>query len=94
MSIRAPLTRRHVTFRGKVQGVGFRWFVKESAEALGLVGWVRNLADGSVESEVQGPEGAVDRFLENVRTGNPYARVDDMTAEPVPAADDKTFKII
>ncbi len=94
MSIRHPLTRLHATFRGKVQGVGFRWFVKESAEAMSLVGWVRNLTDGSVEAEVQGPDGAVDGFLKSVRTGNPYARVDEIVTKPVAPKDETDFRII
>ncbi len=88
------MTRLHVTFRGRVQGVGFRWFVKESAEDLGLMGWVRNLEDGSVEAEVQGPEGGVKQFLESVRTGHPYARVDEIASEPTAVKDEKTFKIV
>ncbi|MDD5303207.1 MAG: acylphosphatase, partial [Elusimicrobia bacterium] len=69
MSITSPLTRRHVTFRGRVQGVGFRWFAKETADSLGLAGWVKNRADGSVEAEAAGTKGALDEFERRLRTG-------------------------
>ena len=94
MSIRHPLTRLHVMFRGRVQGVGFRWFVKETADGHQLDGWVHNRPDGSVEAEVQGPEGAVENFLKAVRTGHPYARVDEIITKPVAVNDETAFKII
>jgi acylphosphatase len=87
------LTRRQVTFRGRVQGVGFRWFIKETAEALGMAGWVRNTNDGSVEAEVQGSHEAVDTFLIRSQTGNPYARIDEIVSLPVPVKNETTFRI-
>jgi len=45
---------------GRVQGVGFRWFVKAEAVPLGLNGWIRNRPDGAVEGEVEGREDAID----------------------------------
>lgn len=45
---------------GRVQGVGYRWFVKAEAVPLGLTGWIRNRADGAVEGEVEGREDAID----------------------------------
>ena len=88
------MTRLHLYFRGEVQGVGFRWFVKETADARQLSGWVKNRPDGSVESEVQGPEGAVEGFLKFVRTGNPSARVDEMLTKPVAVKNETSFNII
>jgi acylphosphatase len=52
--------------RGRVQGIGFRWFVREHAQRLGVAGWVRNLPDGSVELEVAGADAAI---LELMRYG-------------------------
>ena len=60
MSTNDPLTRRHLTVRGRVQGVGFRCFAQETAESLGLTGWVRNREDGAVEAEAQGTVEVID----------------------------------
>jgi acylphosphatase len=49
----------HVVVRGRVQGVGFRWFVREAARAAGLSGWVKNSSDGSVEVVASGDEASV-----------------------------------
>ncbi|NQV07815.1 acylphosphatase [bacterium] len=54
---------RHSIVSGRVQGVGFRWFTRETALGLGCAGWVRNLPDGSVEVHCQGTPEAV-RALE------------------------------
>ena len=62
--------------RGRVQGVGFRAFVEETAFDLGLKGWVRNRRDGSVEAVAAGAPTAVDALIEAVRRGPRAARVD------------------
>jgi acylphosphatase len=55
--------------RGRVQGVGFRWFTQSAARALGLAGWVRNRRDGTVEVEVRGERAAVEALVERLRQG-------------------------
>lgn len=55
--------RKHIKFYGRVQGVGFRYSAYYNAQMLGLTGWVRNEWDGSVEMEIQGTEGQIQRFL-------------------------------
>lgn len=94
MSTNDPLTRRHVIVAGRVQGVGFRWFTREAADSLGVTGWVRNLADGTVEAEAEGTREALDAFERRLKTGNPHARVDKITTEPSAVKHDKTFRII
>lgn len=59
----------HISVDGHVQGVGFRYFVKEKADMLNLVGWVRNRYDGSVEIEAQGEEQDLQELLTTVQTG-------------------------
>ena len=71
------MTRR-LAITGRVQGVGYRdWLVRE-ARRLGLAGWVRNRADGSVEAVAAGAAEALDALAERARTGPPLARVDDV----------------
>ena len=61
--------------RGVVQGVGFRYSTRQAAQRLGVVGWARNAADGSVEVLAQGPPHAVDELIEFLAEGPRYARV-------------------
>lgn len=70
-----PAQRLHATVFGLVQGVGFRWFVRREAERLGLVGWVANRADGSVELVAEGESGALDRLVERLRDGPAQAEI-------------------
>ena len=88
------MTRRHITVRGRVQGVGFRWFALGEAESLGLTGWVSNRSDGSVEAEAQGTEAALDEFERRLRTGNPAARVDGIETQTREAKNETTFRIV
>jgi acylphosphatase len=65
----------HVLITGCVQGVGFRESMRLVAQALDVTGWVRNLADASVEAVVQGEETAVDRLVGWCHNGPPGANV-------------------
>jgi acylphosphatase len=69
-------TVRHVTIRGRVQGVGFRYWTRRTASARGLEGWVRNRRDGSVEAVFAGDEQAVAEMIKLCRRGPDAARVD------------------
>ncbi len=70
------LTARRYIVSGRVQGVGFRFFVVEAAEAEGVSGWVRNRPDGQVEVLAEGDREAVDRLEGRLRNGPPAARVE------------------
>lgn len=59
----------HLLIFGFVQGVGFRKFVEKEARKLGLVGWVRNLPEGTVEAEVAGPQEKVEQLIEECKKG-------------------------
>jgi len=67
---------RHVVFRGRVQGVGFRVFVEDVAVRRRIAGWVRNRRVGTVEAVLAGPAEAVDAVIEACRNGPRQARVD------------------
>ena len=74
------LVARRFVVSGRVQGVGFRWFVQELAAREGAAGWVQNRADGRVEALVQGDREAVERIERQIRRGPPAARVEDVQA--------------
>jgi len=82
---RDMLAARRFLVSGRVQGVGFRYFTHAAAVREGVTGWVRNLDDGRVEALVEGDPAAVDRVERAIRTGPPGARVDKVTAVPLPA---------
>lgn len=79
---------------GRVQGVGFRFFVREAASREGVGGWVRNLPDGCVEAFVEGEAEAVTRVERAIRQGPRGARVDAVSVEIEEASgQQKTFSI-
>jgi acylphosphatase len=77
----------HFLVTGRVQGVGFRAFVRYHAQRLGLAGWVRNSANGAVEVLVAGSLGALAELETQLRLGPPAARVDSVERRP-PSSDD------
>ena len=77
----------HLEVRGRVQGVGFRWFIVEKAEELDLAGWVRNRADGNVEIAAAGPREALMKLESAARSGPRGARVEEIR-ELAPLAPD------
>ncbi len=86
-------TRRYVV-RGRVQGVGFRFFVEREAHTLGVAGWVRNNPDGSVEVMAMGTEEQLSALRAKLQKGPRAARVDQVDeAEAKPVANLNTFRI-
>ena len=84
------MIRKHIIFYGRVQDVGFRYYSTYKAKRLGLVGWVKNLDDGSVEMEVQGREEEIDQlilFLDHHR----WIRIDAMDVTNITVANDFDF---
>jgi len=73
---RTTLQARRFVVRGRVQGVGFRWFVEREAHTLGIAGWVRNNHDGSVEILAQGTRDRLAGLHARLREGPRAARVD------------------
>ncbi len=68
----------YVRVKGRVQGVGFRYFTLAAANQYGVKGWVRNLSDGDVECEAQGPRLDLENFVEALRKGPSLSRVEDL----------------
>ena len=82
------IIRRSLCFYGWGQGVGLRWRAKNAADALGVTGWVRNNADGSVSMELQGTEAQIDGVILAVERGT-YVRIENMRTRTVPAAENE-----
>ena len=80
--------------RGRVQGVGFRWFVEREAHILGVAGWVRNNHDGSVEVLAQGTRDQLSGLRSRLREGPRAARVDEVAeSEARPKDGFNSFRI-
>ncbi len=85
---------RSFLVRGRVQGVGFRWFVEREAQILGIAGWVRNNADGSVEVLAMGSREQLLGLRSRLRAGPRAARVDEVEeTEAKPVAGLTSFRI-
>ena len=74
------IARRYI-ISGRVQGVGFRYFIQATAARENLHGWARNLPDGRVEAAAEGEADAMERFERALRHGPPGARVEDLDIE-------------
>ncbi len=86
-------TARHIIFKGRVQGVGFRFSVLNAASRYRLTGYVRNLPDGAVEMLAQGPANAIDDCIKNIQLSlGDYVR-ETKTEEVPPNPKYTDFKI-
>lgn len=78
------MIRRHISFRGRVQGVGFRYRACRAAAEFGCTGWVRNEYDGSVSMEIQGTEEQIEQVIQQIGQGR-YVRIDSVESRDIPA---------
>jgi acylphosphatase len=87
------ISRRYV-ITGRVQGVGFRYFVYEAAQQLGITGWVKNRFDGAVEIHAESPDSErLSTFLALINAGPPMSIVENVEARDVAGQDCARFRI-
>lgn len=84
--------RKHITFHGRVQGVGFRYTAKYLARSLGLSGWVKNEWDGTVTLEIQGREALIQKLLVGLNN-NQFISIEWMDTEEIPLKEEQSFKV-
>lgn len=88
------LIRKHITFRGSVQGVGFRYRARHAASLYSCTGWCRNEWDGSVTMEIQGEEENIDRVLLSVEAGR-YIWIENMDVKTIPVLEsERSFRTL
>ena len=85
---------RHYIVSGRVQGVGFRWFIQRQARTLGLGGWVRNRSDSTVELVAEGSSFDLERFESLLKTGPSGAYVREVLSESAVPGGLKGFDIV
>lgn len=86
------MVRYYIIVDGRVQGVGFRFFCTMNARTLDLTGWVRNMDNGMVEMEVQGEESSIEKFIRNIKKGNRFIRVDELSQKKIKLiTEERTF---
>ncbi len=71
---------KRILFSGKVQGVGFRFVLKEKAKLLGLKGWVKNLDDGKVETVLHGSEEMIEKIIQQMQESFSIAKIESFLA--------------
>jgi len=89
----AKHSARRWLVRGRVQGVGYRWFAQRAAESLGLSGYARNLDDGRVEVYAAGPEPKLSEFAGMLHHGPRWADVRGVDEEPAVVSGESGFRI-
>ena len=82
------MIRKHITFYGSVQGVGFRYRAFYAAGRYGCTGWVRNEWNGTVTMEIQGEESAIDSVILDIERGL-YVRIENMNSKTIPLIGDE-----
>lgn len=87
------MTAHRYIVAGRVQGVGYRYFVLQQAEALGVTGFARNRPDGSVEVVAEGPEDLLEQLGERLREGPAFSTVTGLECESIAPRGDSGFQI-
>lgn len=82
----SSIVRKHITFYGSVQGVGFRYRARHASDLYGCTGWVRNEWDGSVSMEIQGTEEQIDQVILAIERGT-YVQIENMDVKNIPPED-------
>src|SRR5579884_2381309 len=90
----AVLRAKHFLIRGRVQGVGYRWFAQRAAERLGVRGYVRNLPGGEVEVRAQAEDNILADFKQEISHGPHASRVSEIVEEDLPVTDDYSSFLI
>jgi acylphosphatase len=72
------LLQLQIIVEGRVQGVGYRYFTQMKAVQYGIHGWVKNRSDGKVEMITSGTKDNLDKFVEDIRRGNPFSIVENI----------------
>ncbi len=86
--------RVRIIVKGRVQGVGYRFFTQRAALELGIKGYVRNLPDGTVEVVAEGSPEVIKKFIEKLKEGPPLAIVEDMEIQEIPPDEEfETFEV-
>ena len=88
----ADIVRYYISFKGRVQGVGFRYRSCYIAQSLGLTGWVENLWDGRVEMEVQGDENSIQQMLVQIQKQR-WIEVNHIEIMEIPCVEERGFRI-
>jgi acylphosphatase len=87
------IKRLSIHVAGLVQGVFFRHTAKQTASSLGLVGFVRNEPDGSVQMEIQGEEAGLKKFMDWCQVGSPSSQVESVRTKDIGLKEDQGFSI-
>ena len=82
--------RKHIVFKGMVQGVGFRWRACTAADHFGCTGWVRNEYDGSVTMEIQGEPEEIDQVILALEHGR-FIHIEDMRVRKIPVVENEYY---
>lgn len=88
------MRRVHVIVGGSVQGVGYRYTARMIAREIGVTGWVRNRADGTVEAEVEGTDDQVDEMLAWMAEGPPGSQVESASVTDASPGSDLGFEVL